>query len=182
MTSDGEALFRAICEQPQEDTPRLVFADWLEDNERPEQAEFIRLQIEARVLEPAYLSPEAISRVGRLLLEHGPVWRSELTSITGVVWNAFFVRGFVDYADVVARKDCAGQLTAAFAATPLSRLSLHDLTEVKLLAVLEHPCLCRLTTLAMPDLAAHHLSEETHAKLLEVERRSPSTRFLYNRR
>src|SRR5262245_3568916 len=32
MTSDGEALFRAICEQPWEDTPRLAYADWLQEN------------------------------------------------------------------------------------------------------------------------------------------------------
>lgn len=47
MTSDGDALFRAICEQPWEDTPRLMLADWLEENGEPLRAEFIRVQIEA---------------------------------------------------------------------------------------------------------------------------------------
>ena len=50
MTSDGDALLRAICEAPWEDTPRLVFADWLEENGQPERAEFIRLQIELKAL------------------------------------------------------------------------------------------------------------------------------------
>lgn len=43
--TDREALIRAICDEPMEDTPRLAFADWLEENEEPERAEFIRLQI-----------------------------------------------------------------------------------------------------------------------------------------
>jgi uncharacterized protein (TIGR02996 family) len=29
---DGEALLRAILDQPKEETPRLVYADWLEEN------------------------------------------------------------------------------------------------------------------------------------------------------
>jgi uncharacterized protein (TIGR02996 family) len=41
---DGSALVRAICEQPDEDTPRLVYADWCDENGQPERAEFIRLQ------------------------------------------------------------------------------------------------------------------------------------------
>jgi uncharacterized protein (TIGR02996 family) len=46
MTSDGDALFRAICEQPWEDTPRLVYADWLEEHGDALRAEFIRVQVE----------------------------------------------------------------------------------------------------------------------------------------
>src|SRR4051812_7418936 len=45
MTSDGDALFRAICEQPWEDTPRLMYADWLDENGDSRRAEFIRVQI-----------------------------------------------------------------------------------------------------------------------------------------
>lgn len=44
--SDHDALIAAICDQPDEDTPRLVYADWLEENDRPEQAAFVRAQIE----------------------------------------------------------------------------------------------------------------------------------------
>lgn len=29
MTSDGDARFRAILENPADDLPRLVYADWL---------------------------------------------------------------------------------------------------------------------------------------------------------
>jgi uncharacterized protein (TIGR02996 family) len=44
--SDHDALIAAICANPDEDTPRLVFADWLEENEQVERAAFIRAQIE----------------------------------------------------------------------------------------------------------------------------------------
>src|SRR5262245_35805795 len=43
--TDHDALLRAICENPREDTPRLAFADWLEENGQPERAAFIRTDI-----------------------------------------------------------------------------------------------------------------------------------------
>jgi uncharacterized protein (TIGR02996 family) len=43
--SDEDALLAAIIANPDEDTPRLVYADWLDENGQPERAEFIRLQI-----------------------------------------------------------------------------------------------------------------------------------------
>ncbi|MCE9566985.1 MAG: TIGR02996 domain-containing protein [Planctomycetes bacterium] len=45
MTSDHDALLRAICENPREDTPRLVFADYLEEHGQAERAAFIRTDI-----------------------------------------------------------------------------------------------------------------------------------------
>ncbi len=44
--NDGDALLRAILVQPDEDTPRLVYADWLQENGEPERAEYIRLQVQ----------------------------------------------------------------------------------------------------------------------------------------
>ncbi|MBN9120375.1 MAG: TIGR02996 domain-containing protein [Planctomycetes bacterium] len=40
-----EPFLHAICADPEDDTPRLVYADWLDENGAPERAEFIRLQI-----------------------------------------------------------------------------------------------------------------------------------------
>lgn len=44
--SDRDALLAAIRAQPDEDTPRLMFADWLQENGENERAEFIRTQVE----------------------------------------------------------------------------------------------------------------------------------------
>jgi len=41
--SDRDALYRAILANPADDTPRLAYADWLEENGRPEEAEFLRI-------------------------------------------------------------------------------------------------------------------------------------------
>jgi len=49
--SDYDALLAAICADPDEDTPRLALADWLDENDQPERAAFIRTQVEfARTL------------------------------------------------------------------------------------------------------------------------------------
>jgi uncharacterized protein (TIGR02996 family) len=45
-TPDEAALLRTICDEPEADLPRLVYADWLEDHDRGRRAEFIRWQIE----------------------------------------------------------------------------------------------------------------------------------------
>lgn len=42
--TEFDALVAAVRECPAEDTPRLVLADWLDENGRPEWAELIRLQ------------------------------------------------------------------------------------------------------------------------------------------
>ena len=38
------AFYRAIADAPDDDTPRLVFADWLQEHGEDARAEFIRLQ------------------------------------------------------------------------------------------------------------------------------------------
>lgn len=44
MKTDRECLLHAVLANPDDDLPRLVFADWLNDNGEPERAEFIRIQ------------------------------------------------------------------------------------------------------------------------------------------
>ena len=48
--SDESALLTAIIEHPDEDTPRLVYADWLDEHAtsaaQRARAEYIRLEIE----------------------------------------------------------------------------------------------------------------------------------------
>lgn len=44
--SEREGLLAAILANPEADLPRLVYADWLDENGESERAEFIRLQIE----------------------------------------------------------------------------------------------------------------------------------------
>jgi uncharacterized protein (TIGR02996 family) len=50
LTSDHDALFAAVRAAPDDDLPRLVFADWLDETGHPAsaaRAAYIRLQVEA---------------------------------------------------------------------------------------------------------------------------------------
>lgn len=38
--TDRDALVAAVLANPAEDTPRLVYADWLDDHDEPELAAF----------------------------------------------------------------------------------------------------------------------------------------------
>lgn len=46
--TDRAALEAAVLAHPDDDTPRLVFADWLDDHGEPERAELIRCQIQRK--------------------------------------------------------------------------------------------------------------------------------------
>ena len=56
--SEREQLLRAILENPAEDTVRLAFADWCDENGEPERAAFIRVQCRIE-REPSFAAPEA---------------------------------------------------------------------------------------------------------------------------
>lgn len=52
--SAEEEFLRQIRENPADDTVRLVYADWLDEDGQPERAEFIRVQIELARRYPAH--------------------------------------------------------------------------------------------------------------------------------
>lgn len=93
--SEREALLGAVCADPGTDLPRLVFADWLEENGEEHYARFVRLQIQADALLPTdsqaremHLAAERLKR-GR-----SKSWRRDLPRNSGVAWGPFR-RGFV---------------------------------------------------------------------------------------
>lgn len=44
--NEEAALLAAICAEPTDDTPRLVYADWLQEHGQEDYAEFIRVECE----------------------------------------------------------------------------------------------------------------------------------------
>src|SRR4051794_12165161 len=78
-----EAFLRDIIEHPDDDAPRLRFADWLQDHGDPARAEFIRVQCElARVPGPYGGTPgsrreQLRDRENELLGRHGDRWVAE---------------------------------------------------------------------------------------------------------
>jgi uncharacterized protein (TIGR02996 family) len=73
-----------------DDTPRLVYADWLTENGQDERAEFIRVQVERASL-PAWDPAQVCLRLREeeLLLWHGSDWLAELPAIEGAKWEGF---------------------------------------------------------------------------------------------
>jgi uncharacterized protein (TIGR02996 family) len=101
--SDELALLTAIIAYPDEDTPRLVFADWLDENGQPERAEFIRVQMElARLPDHKHQTPRyrgLLIRFRELIAGYRDGWVKAL----GVPpTRAIFRRGFVEELRVTA--------------------------------------------------------------------------------
>ena len=69
-TAADDGWLQAICQTPEDDAPRLVYSDWLDEHNQPERAEFIRLQCRLAKID-AY-DPERAHlqwREGQLLTE-----------------------------------------------------------------------------------------------------------------
>jgi uncharacterized protein (TIGR02996 family) len=83
MHPDEQALLRSVIENPDDDVPRLVIADWYEENGQQERAEFIRLQIqlERTDLEES-VRVKLHSRENQLLRQRIREWTEPL-----VQWN-----------------------------------------------------------------------------------------------
>ncbi|HEY1190344.1 MAG TPA: TIGR02996 domain-containing protein [Gemmata sp.] len=172
MNSDGEALFRALCELPRDDTPRLVFADWLQENGHPERAELIRLQCEQSNLCPDYPTTAAArTRASELLKRYRNEWDRELPDLAGVEWGGFYVRGFIDKVRIIRADNVTGTLAAVFAAAPLLHLNVTRLEQGQLREVLEFPLLPRLQRLSLPGI----YGREEARLLREAQARLPGT-------
>lgn len=146
MTVD-EALLRAISEHPEEDTPRLMYADWLDENGEPERAEFVRVQVELGridVNDPAR-RPWVVKNV-QFLMEHVPGWKAELPQFSGIEWGDFN-RGLVEEVQARDEKAVIRHARAIFAEPAVHVLRLARLTSGRALARL--PELSRLRALRM---------------------------------
>lgn len=107
--SDGDALFAAILARPDEDVPRLAYADWLDEfgDERDRaRAELIRVQIEIATVPEALRASDDLrilelrAREQALLTAHGADWRAPLRGRGGPLQSgeahSHFRRGFVE--------------------------------------------------------------------------------------
>ncbi|MCB9675334.1 MAG: TIGR02996 domain-containing protein [Alphaproteobacteria bacterium] len=89
-----QALLDAVLADPDADTPRLVYADWFEENGDPDRATLIRSQCELNRL-PTWSARAAVLRhvVRVLLARHGERWARHLPQVDGVRLTRFD-RGF----------------------------------------------------------------------------------------
>jgi uncharacterized protein (TIGR02996 family) len=125
--SDGIALLRAILDDPDDDAPRLIYADWLDENGDQARAAFIRAQIKLARL------PQDDPDRDRLVQTERTLWKANRDA-----WKAWvpvwakvteFRRGFVEdiqchAADFIAGADEIRLLT------PLQGVRLDSTTEM----------------------------------------------------
>jgi uncharacterized protein (TIGR02996 family) len=167
-----EALLRAIIEDPEDETLRLVFADWLEEHGEDDRAEFIRAQIERErlgtplaachfgdVRNPARLTAaqkrrraKLFARESELWKKNKKAWQAELPVLSGIDWS-HPQRGFVE--EVTAENFGAFRRHASrlFDLTPLRALRFgpsdrfsepKDLKADSVIRLAEFPALARL--------------------------------------
>jgi uncharacterized protein (TIGR02996 family) len=174
-SAEESAFLQAICAVPDDDTPRLIYADWLEERGDP-RAEFIRLQCElASTKAGSARQKDLLIRERQLLRKHHRRWVACYRPLIGLIRSQqlLFHRGFVEEvllnATVFAEKaqallalgplrrvhlrEANGQMAAVAACAQIAELSeLHFvgiLERQDLHALAACPYLCRLDRLVV---------------------------------
>lgn len=99
--TDGERLLRRILECPEDDAPRLIYSDWLEEQGRDASARFVRSQIwkdTARTVPLSYIDPviERIMGVQPHQMSNSGCKVEAIVAATGQSTTlAIYRRGFV---------------------------------------------------------------------------------------
>jgi uncharacterized protein (TIGR02996 family) len=124
MNPDERTFLNAICAQPEDDTARLVFADWLAENGDPDRGEFIRCDVELARTPPGSDNDERRRRVllerrDALFKKHKAAW---LAPFSPFATAGSFVRGFVQSLEVQA-STFLQHAEKWFAITPLTKVT-----------------------------------------------------------
>ncbi len=131
MSSD-EAFLRDICEHPDDEAPRLVYADWLEEHGNEARAEFIRVECELEHTEE--YSPrwrQLSARQLALIRAHKKEW---VAPFRGWTYSARFRRGFVETVSI-GLKRFVTRAAELFRLAPVRTLQFTRLTELNLMRV-----------------------------------------------
>jgi uncharacterized protein (TIGR02996 family) len=174
-----DALLQDVCEHPDDDAPRLVFADWLDDHGEHRRAEFIRLQVAlAGMDEYDQKRPDLLDREWELLAVYRKRWQPGPSSPLGKhFYGSAFRRGFFARIELPAAillehgdelldewpleelkiSDLKGQLSAIAARPWLARvsslnLSHNAITTDELRALFDSPWLGRLRRLTLRNI------------------------------
>lgn len=121
-----------IVAHPDDDAPRLILADWLDDHgdeHTAARAEFIRLQIErSRLPKSDSRIPDLQNRERELLQKHEKAWLGKLADL---VTDAYWERGFVQRLKLGVRQfmENADEL---FRLAPILHLQLLRISQTKM--------------------------------------------------
>ncbi|MBN9121098.1 MAG: TIGR02996 domain-containing protein [Planctomycetes bacterium] len=145
--NDHDALLTAIGEHPEEDTPRLMYADWLEESGQSERADFVRTQV--GVARPGLSAADRYPFVRKnvhYLTNFVPGWKAELPQLDGIAWGDFN-RGLIEEFEAESEKPLVKHARTVFAVPGVHILRLRRLDAAARLAKL--PELARLRALKM---------------------------------
>lgn len=118
--SIADAFLADIIEHPDDDAPRLIYADWLDDNGDPARAEFIRTQVALAAMSADDPWRHGLTaREAALLGANRKAWE---LPFAGLARPVRFRRGFVEVVELHAEDPFAGQLKAAVALAPIRTL------------------------------------------------------------
>jgi len=178
--AEHEAFIAAICEAPDDDDRRLVYADYLQESRDPvneARAELIRYQIEESRFDDDCARRRRLRHHSRKILhDHESQWVQSLHMLPAGSWT--FQRGFVECVRLEAAEfpRLAQELFSQF---PIRELELRNVQGNRqvLEAIAASPYLARVRTLRFTPAPFHHegLGDHGVATLL----RSP---FLTNLR
>jgi uncharacterized protein (TIGR02996 family) len=87
------AFLQAIRDDPDDDLPRLAYADWLEEQGDAPRGEMIRVQLELAKAPPRERALVLLRRMRELIVAHRAQWLGPLKEIAP---DAVFERGFVE--------------------------------------------------------------------------------------
>jgi uncharacterized protein (TIGR02996 family) len=176
-TASDTAFLLAILASPDDDAPRLIYADWLDENGDPDRAEFIRLQMRLHrsgSLDPDYADLKA--RAEDLGQTHHVEWVNQLPQLAGVHWE-IFDRGFISAAKFDTPDAFFDSVDKVFSSAPVHEVRLHNFywPDATRLADCQH--LARVRVLDLNDgnrisnkgiealIASPHLRNLTELKL-----------------
>jgi len=112
--SDRDGFLAAIHDAPDDAAPRLIFADWLEENGEAEHAEFIRVQVEMR--RERERSEQISPKLDELFLRQRELFKrpwAKVASTIGAKALANFTRGFPNSLNLSAKEFVAQGPTLA---------------------------------------------------------------------
>jgi uncharacterized protein (TIGR02996 family) len=125
-TATDTAFRRTILAHPEDDAPRLVYADWLDEQGDAERAEFIRLQVRfSRMPLGDPDRPTLESRIANLQQPLFQKWVDELPDLPGVHWE-MPERGFISTARFESPDAFFEFAREVFAAAPIQEVWLHQ--------------------------------------------------------
>jgi uncharacterized protein (TIGR02996 family) len=169
-----ETFLAAILESPEDDLPRLAYADWLEEQGDP-RSEFIRVQIEFS-RNPFSPRQRALQkRQNELLMQHGSVWARPLDE-RNIKWE--FHRGFIESVSL-ASEQFAKEASWLFGVAPIRAVTFGDLLLDKLIAC---PHLDRIKEVVIPYAREDPLSADEWRRWFTEPRWEQLTALTFSQR